>query len=223
MKKIFLAIISILIPLNCFAMKIGVLADIHAGSKKTHKSGSSTTYPKKAMGYFETALKRMKAQGVELIVALGDNTEANGAKNFRSLQRLEKRYGIKVLWVRGNHDDDKNMTKVLGSTTYYYDKGDYRFIVLDTNLCPKNIGKSVGCLAQSQIDYLNANKTDRTIVLQHIPALDPITQEWRTAFEAERGMTVWSGHWHGSFEKDGQRTFPALTDHKNLLYTVIDL
>jgi len=218
MKKLICAVIvATLMPINCFAMKVGVISDIHAGSKSKRKAGSSVIYPKKAVSYFERALKEMKFEGVELIVALGDNTQQDSKKNLKKLKKFENKYGIKVLWVFGNHDDNKNFSKYMGSKTYVHNQDGYRFIVLNTDTCIN------GCLNQTQIDFLNSNKNDHTIILQHHPPLHEDTCNFRESFSAEKDMTVWSGHWHSDMICGKVRVFPALTEHKKLNYLIIDL
>lgn len=220
-KKLLLLAIVVILPFQCFAFSVGIVSDVHAGKKKIRKAGSSVTYPKKAVSYFATAVRQMKSQGVDLIIALGDNIQDSSKKNYKKLKGIEKKYGIKILWVVGNHDDQKKFS-ILGPKTYTYDFSGTRFVALNTSLCEKS-QKSRGCLHQSQIDYLNTNKTENTIVLQHIPPILENSFVWRDDFSAETGMTVWSGHWHSSFEKDTVKIFPALTEHKQLEYSVFEV
>lgn len=209
-----------LFPLQSFALNIGVVSDIHAGNKKTRKSGSSIVYPSKAVSYFEKAVKQMKGKGVDLIIALGDSTQAGGKKYYRRLKAVENKYGIKVLWVHGNHSykgDD-----YLAPRNYIYDKGGVRFIILDTGVCPK-AKMNAGCLDQSQVDFLHFNQTGNDVILQHVPPLFEGSCEFRTDFIAEEDMRVLSGHFHEEMNCGNVRVFPALTEHKHLNYSVINL
>lgn len=193
---------------NCKAMSVGVVSDIHIGKMNKRKSGSSIVYPSKAISYFEKAVKEMKAKGVELIVSLGDNTQVGGSKYYKQLKKIENKYGIKVLWVKGNHDD-KNF-KILGQNDYIYEQGGIRFAVVDNSKCFFG-----SCIVKE------VNNAD--IVLQHIPPLIRITCDWDSKFDVERDYTIWSGHFHKEMTCGKVKVFPALTEHKHLTYKIITL
>jgi predicted phosphodiesterase len=219
MKKLILLAILILFPLQAFAFKAGIISDIHAGKLSKRKSGSSIVYPRKAVQYFERAVKEMKLKGVELIIVLGDNTHNGGKKYYKQLRKIENKYGIKTLWVHGNHsykDDD-----YLAPRNYTYDKEGIRFIILDTSVCPKE-QKNAGCLDQSQVDFLHFNQTGNDVILQHIPPLIPNTCEMRTDFIAEEGFRVFAGHFHKDKTCGNIRVFPPLTEHKRLEYRIVE-
>lgn len=218
--KILLTIAVLLIPFNAFAFKAGVVSDLHLGKKSTRKAGTSIVYPKKALKYFERAVKEMKLQGVEVIISLGDNTQEGGKKYYKGLRKIESKYGIKVLWVHGNHSykgDD-----ALAPRNYIYDKDGTRFIILDTGVCPKH-RMNAGCLDQSQVDFLHFNQTGKDIILQHVPPLEADTCNSRTDFIAEEDLVVFSGHFHKEMSCGNVRIFPALTEHKRLNYSIVNI
>jgi hypothetical protein len=66
-KSIIATIIILLFPFNCFAMKVGVVSDIHAGFKGIRKSGTSVVYPRKGVDYFEKAVVEGKVQFLNLM------------------------------------------------------------------------------------------------------------------------------------------------------------
>jgi predicted phosphodiesterase len=190
-------------------MKVGVVSDLHLGSKSTRKSGSSIVYPSKALSYFERAVQQMKAQGVDLIVALGDLAQDNSKKNYPKLKKVEQKYGIKVLWLMGNHDNAGNFKKYFGSDDYIYEQGGIKFHV-----------KNVICN-----DSQNCLRGDLggDIILQHYPIFIPNACNVMPMFDAEKDLTIWSGHWHKSRTCEKDRIFPALTEHKKLNYSIIDI
>jgi predicted phosphodiesterase len=201
-------------------MSVGIVTDLHLGNKSTRKSGQSIVYPRRALAYFDRAVGEMKAKGVDLVVSLGDQTQDGGKKYYKQLKKVEAKYGIKTIWVFGNHGHSSD--KVLGPANQTYEKDGITFVVLDTSQCSKQ-QLNAGCLPKSQIDYLNAHKGLNTIVLQHIPPLFENTCEIRGDFSEERGMPVWSGHFHKSMRCGDVRVFPALTEHKKLNYSIIEL
>lgn len=218
MKKL-LALIAFL-PFTCSAFSVGVVSDIHTGKMNTRRSGPSIVYPSKAVSYFERAVKEMKSKGVDVIISLGDSTQAGGSKYYKQLKKIEKKYGVKTIWVWGNHSHSGD--KLLGPANQVYEKDGFTFITLDTSACPKKQING-GCLDQSQVDFLHQNYVEGAIVLQHIPPLVKNTCNLRTDFIAEENMITWSGHFHKEMTCGNARVFPALTEHKKLTYRIINL
>jgi len=136
--KCLLFFLFIITPLNCcFALDIGVVADIHAGKQRKRDTGTNVLYPRKGVGYFEKAVKRMRGK-VDLIVALGDNTNNGEIKYYyKKLRKVENKCKIPILWVKGNHDG-KNFRYLSTANNYYRDFDNVRIIVLDTNSGYKN-------------------------------------------------------------------------------------
>lgn len=202
------------------ALSVGVITDIHAGGKKTRKSGTSVVYPKKAVQYFERAVQEMQKKDVDLIVSLGDTTQSGEKKYYNQLKKVAGKYRTKVLWIKGNHDS--KYFSILSPSTYFYDKDQVRFIILNTGLCTKS-QMNAGCLDQSQVDFLNLNKTENTVILQHVPPLIPDKCEFNIKYVAEDDMRVLAGHWHSEMTCGNVMVFPALTEHKRLTYRIINI
>jgi predicted phosphodiesterase len=208
------------IPFTCSAFSVGIISDIHAGSMNSREAGRSIVYPRSSVKYFEMFLKKMRGDGVSLVISLGDNTQSSEKKYYKRLKAIENKYKIKVLWVKGNHDG--KYESILGPNNFVYDKDNVRFIGLNTTDCPKN-RIIMGCLSQTQKDYLENNKNDNTIILQHHPNVIEDTCEPRDEFSDEMGLKVLAGHYHQKMSCEDTRVFPALTEHKNLNYSIIEL
>lgn len=207
------------------AMQVGVVSDIHAGSLKTRKAGTSIVYPSKAVSYFEKAVKEMKKKNVDVIIALGDNTQAGGKKYYKQLKAVENKYGIKVLWVKGNHDNYRDFKYVSNKTNYYADFGDTRIIVLDTNFANAN-GNGRITPEGLQI-YEEASQTDKKVVVaMHHPPFNKATKtcDWNPEYDwVNSADFILSGHWHIERDCGDFKVFPALTEKKKLNYRMVEL
>jgi predicted phosphodiesterase len=207
-KSIIATIIILLFPFNCFAMKVGVVSDIHAGFKGIRKSGTSVVYPRKGVDYFEKAVVEMKKNGVELVVSLGDNTHFGEKKYYKKLKNVEKKYGITVLWIKGNHDDKD--FRILGRENYIYEKDGIKFEIRNNSHCFKDRN----CVMK---------KTDADVLLQHVPPFYNDTCDWMPNYNSEIESAIWSGHWHDERVCGDVIIFPALTEHGKLNYRIIEL
>jgi len=125
--------------------KIGWITDIHAGNLKirTMHVGTAeedTLYPKRYKEYLNIVIDKMKKDGVDTIVATGDNTNEINVKKAQELKKIEEGKNIKIVWIRGNHDFDldqnKNIMPYLGveDSNYVYDTKNVRIIALDINV-----------------------------------------------------------------------------------------
>jgi len=113
-------IILLLFPFFCSA-HIGVISDLHAGSLKIRRnSNQSVVYPRLAVKYFDKALAQMNGK-VDFVVALGDITQRGEKKYYKQLKKVENKRGIKVIWIKGNHDD--NDFKIMGGYEKYTQDG----------------------------------------------------------------------------------------------------
>ena len=138
-------------------------------------------------------------------MVLGDNTNSGEKKYYKKLKKIEKKYGIKILWVKGNHDDKD--FKILGPYEYDYQFKGITFTIKDNSRCYK--------------EYCIFDETGGDIILQHIPPLMTDTCEKIPNYTGEK--IIWSGHWHSDMICDKVRIFPALTEHKKLNYKIISL
>lgn len=219
MKKLII-IILLLLPLQTFALSVGVVSDLHVGSKKTRKTVNSTVYPSKAVSYFKKAVKKMK--GVDVIVVLGDNTQEGGAKYYKQLKKVENK--IKVLWVRGNHDSN-DFKYVSNKTNYYVDFDDVRIVVVDTNFANSS---GNGRISPEGLRVFNeASQTEKKIVVaMHHPPMNKATRkcDWNPEYDWVKDADfILSGHWHSEVNCGQVKVFPALTEKKQLTYRIINL
>jgi predicted phosphodiesterase len=224
MKKLF-CIIAVLtfFPLHTSAMNLGIVSDMHADSKSTRKAGKSTVYPSKAVSYFEKAVKAMKTQGVDVIIALGDNTNSGKKKYYKQLKKIENKYGVKVAWVKGNHDS-KNFKYLNDKTNYSLDFGDNRIIILDTNF--SNATGNGRITPEALEFYKEKSVTDKKVIvaMHHAPYVKNSDCIWNHEYDwVNDAKTVFSGHWHQNKTCSETRIFPALTEHKKLNFSVIEL
>jgi len=189
--------------------KIGLIADIHAASDEERMvDGVVMGYPRVYKQHFSAALDEMKKQGINLVIALGDNTNAGNNKKAQSLVDIAKSEGMKVIWVKGNHDmKGTDVMKKFGvqSPYYYYtDKGDWRIIVLDSSEIDP---AGTGGIDEQQLEWLkNTLKTDKKVIIaMHHPVYNEsdtnIVQDIYKGFKetiekAGNVKYVLSGHYH---------------------------
>lgn len=159
--------------------KIGFITDIHAGANKRRTTPEqdgyeNTIYPKKYKEYFIAALKKLKKQGIRTVIVTGDNTNMTEFHHAAELKKIEKESGLKVIWVRGNHDvlldPPKDIMPELGVTEYFYtyDTKKIRIIVLDIQ--PDN-----PVITNENLDWIKEKLAETklpVIVASHAPILD---------------------------------------------------
>lgn len=221
--------------------KIGWVSDIHADRFKKRDVDSGLLYPKKYLEYLPKVFKAMKDEGIEVVIATGDNTNSGDDNYARDLKRIAEEKKMDVIWVRGNHDNDEVMG-ILGAEDYYFrDYGDTRIIVMDTTEYLNDEYDYKGGVSPRQLAWLRESlKTDKeVIVAMHIPVFDSDTttinihdlkgeffgasQDVLERFselekilrESGKVKAVLSGHWHVMWQKEynGVRYLglPALT------------
>jgi len=208
--------------------KIGWVTDIHADRFKKRDVDSGIIYPKKYMEYLPKTLDAMKDEGVDVVIATGDNTNSGDDNYARDLKRIADEKKMEVLWVRGNHDNDEVMG-ILGVEDYYYnDYGNTRIIVMDTTEYLNSEYDYKGGVNPEQLAWLReAVKTDKEIIVaMHIPVFDSDTEAINTydlkseffglsqdvlerfselegiLSESNNVKMVLSGHWHMSWRKE---------------------
>jgi predicted phosphodiesterase len=207
----------------CNAMEVGVIADIHAGKEGKRKAGSSIVYPKLAINYFEKALKEMQGK-VDIVLVLGDNTNRGKKKYYKRLKKVENKYNMRVLWVKGNHDN-KNFRYLYDKTNYYVDFGDIRIVVLDTNT--GDVNGNGGINSEGLVLYREVSKTDKKVVVaMHHPPMNKATKtcDWNSAYDwVKDADLILSGHWHKEITCGNTMVFSPLSEHKRLTYRIISL
>jgi len=155
--------------------QIGWISDIHAGSeKKIQRTETNIVYPRKGTKNFKFYLKKMKRIGVNTVIVTGDITDKGKRKYAGKLLSHSQKYGIRVLWVKGNHDSDRIMS-TLGSSNYYtVEMEEWKIIVLDTYPDNTPTCKSIGCPDPGQFEWLRSQlETDKKVlVAMHHPPYD---------------------------------------------------
>ena len=182
------------------------------------------TYPKWGNRYFKEALKRAKVNDVDACIALGDNTNEGKTSQAKKLAKTAHKSGVKVIWVKGNHDSKKSQKYLYEKTNYYLDIGDVRVIVLDSNFA--NINANGGVSPADQKFYQEALKTDKKIILaMHHPPFDKSSHEWNHQYDwiGDKPEYILSGHLHTGFKEGKIWSLKALTLKKNLQMEYIEL
>jgi predicted MPP superfamily phosphohydrolase len=218
MKKIILAALLLsFLPFIARAEKFCLIADIHNGNGTKEKSDTNVIYPKYGNRYFKEALKRAKANGVDACIALGDNVNTGKKKDAKQLAKTAKKSGVKVLWVKGNHDSDKSQKYLSDRINYFVDFENVRVIVLDSN--SGNILANGGVIPANQEFYRNSLDTDKKIILaMHHPPLDKCSYEWNQDYGwiGDRPEYVLGGHWHIGLGQGNYWAINALSLNKQL-------
>lgn len=240
---IFVFQVEILYFINKDENKVGWITDIHAGANKkrafVNEDGSDNTlYPKKYLKYFPVVLERMKRQGIGTVIATGDNTNITEYGYARELREMAEKSGVKVVWVRGNHDflpgENKDVMSELGvrENFYVYDTEKTRIIVLDINF-------NGPALTDENIEWFK-KKVEETdlpvIVAAHSPIFDYDAKSILPAYAklgevisaSKKVKFVISGHTHkdAAGEKDGviYRTAWPLTQKNHMgSYYLLDV
>ena len=153
--------------------KIGWITDIHADRFKRRTIDSGTIYPRKYEDYLPKALDAMREQGIDMVIATGDNTNSGDDNYARELSKIAQEKNMNMIWVRGNHDNDKVMSILApGKNKYYYeDYGNTRIVALDD---VEANGDYQGYIDPEQLNWLKEIlKTDKQVVISmHIPIFD---------------------------------------------------
>jgi predicted phosphodiesterase len=222
--------------------KIGWLTDIHAGANKRRtvleENGvENTLYPRKYAEYFRAAIDKMKANGINIIIATGDSTNLTEEKYAQELRNIEKEKKVKIIWVRGNHDflpsqnkDTMPIFEIPEPYFYVFDTKNVRIIVLDSVINGPSI-------SAENIQWIKDRITETNlpiIIASHTPLVSydatdtyPVYPELTAMINASKKVRyVISGHLHFEKEKelDGvlYKTGYPLTakDHLGSFYTI---
>ena len=215
--------------LNSKIEKIGWVSDIHADRFKRRDVDSGLLRPKKYKEYLPKVFDAMRAEGINVVIATGDNTNSGDEKYAEDIERIAKEKKMKVIWVRGNHDNDGVM-KILGVNKkqyYFQDINNTRIIVLDSTEYPNGEYDYSGGISQEQLEWLKkVVKTKKQVVIaMHIPIfeediasvnihdlkgnfsgvgdiLERYAELEKILRENNNVKIVFSGHWHVSWQKE---------------------
>lgn len=123
-------------------------------------------------GVFAEQLKSADAERADFIVQLGDIVSRGIPRHFRALFKMLQGLGLKtpLLTIPGNHDRHKPhglshlrlYERLFGRTDYVLDRGDWRFVFLDS---------SARRVTPEQLSWLDGRlDTDkRTVIFTHVP------------------------------------------------------
>ena len=201
------------LPLACRGANIDFIADMHAGKwKRRIDSRGSIVYPARAIIEFRRRLINDANRKVDALVVLGDNTQDGSKKYARRLRDIAKRYGVKVIWVEGNHDSDDSFSIVSSRKYYFVDIKGTRIIVLDST---EKFPKSTGWIDSEQIQWLKKVITSNSIIAMHHPYIDSngnypnIYSEFR---QVAKDIPIYAGHLHCSYRENNLTVIPPLTN-----------
>jgi Icc protein len=109
----------------------------------------------------------------EFIVITGDLVETPSEKSYKNFYEIIKKSPIPVYPLIGNHDDRKLFLKFFptlqnnGFVQYFFIKGDFSFVFLDTNM--KN--RIYGILCEKRLEWLEhtlqKNKDKEVFIFMH--------------------------------------------------------
>lgn len=208
--------------------KIGIITDIHAAGRDIRRASNvdNIVHPNDYVTVLPETLDRIKNDGADAVIDLGDHTNNSSKKHAENIRRMVEKSGLTPIWVKGNHDsdghedddegefleskenDETNIMRVLGAPGryYYLDRDDWRIIVLDSSEEPGEVFYQGG-LSNEQIEWLKPLlKTDKEILIAiHHPIFDKETREYvypiyenleKMLSESGNVRYVVSGHWH---------------------------
>jgi predicted phosphodiesterase len=212
--------------------KIGWVSDIHADRFKRRDISSGLMFPRKYSDYLPKVFDDLQRRGVHTVVATGDNTNSGDDNYAKELARIADEKNMQVLWVKGNHDNEKVLKALhIKDNYYFFDQGDFRIVVLDD---VEGDGGYQGSIDDVQLQWLKqALETEKqVIVAMHIPVF--AQENLETVHEIKGGdfsgagdlleryqklenilhsagnvKMVISGHWHLPWHKefDGTKYF----------------
>jgi len=194
-------------------LTIGFITDIHAGNQVWRDDGADPKISPDNILVprdFEKNLQSVfsNTRNTDFIMTLGDNLNGTSKKYAQKL--LDATSGHKIYWTKGNHDKKALFQMFSEKNYYYFDKGNWRFIVLDNSESFKDENGSPighGYIDPTQIDWLKESlKTTRNVlVTMHVPlfridnlnSVRPEMQDLQNIFEQSGNVKyVLSGHFH---------------------------
>jgi predicted phosphodiesterase len=153
--------------------KIGWVSDIHADRFKRRDINSGLMFPRRYSDYLPKVFDALQSQGIDTVIATGDNTNSGDDNYARVLEHIAKEKHMHVIWVKGNHDNDKVMSilGVANNKYYYVDYGDTRIVVMDD---VESNGDYQGTVDQTQSDWLKSVLATKkqVVIAMHIPIFD---------------------------------------------------
>lgn len=209
------------------SVKIGIITDNHVHPSRINRENKFDDAPRYLKEKYIQPLnefnEEMKLFKPDLIFQLGDIIEGTGDEDFVGIMGLElvqdelEKGGVPVYFAIGNHElrsvNKKQFKEVfeLQNTNQVIDRGDYRFIVLDSNCYPEDRGSGIACtqiggnISESVFSWLEPllNTNKNVFVFVHHPPFGkgegisrvPIGGDrLREMFEKYNVTAVFNGH-----------------------------
>lgn len=154
-------------------LRVCVFADLHY---------TPGVYTNDDPAFFEKILLRAKRERCDMIIHLGDMVQNVAEKSVRQLVDRYNGFGIPAYHVIGNHEQDgtthEEVLDAFGLERGYYsfDKGGFRFVILDPNYFCNEPGKFIH---HSRGNYFHRS------VLSTIDWVPPEQMEWLRATVGE--------------------------------------
>lgn len=153
--------------------RIGWITDLHVSNKeKVRINDQEVIHADAYKKYLPAFFREMQAEKIKTVMVTGDMTHDGDRSQARELVNIANKFDVKVLWVRGNHDQESSGVMddfEIDSPYYYsYDTGKSRIIVL-------NVTDNKDGVSQKQLKWLKERleetKLDNIVAL-HVPLID---------------------------------------------------
>lgn len=152
------------------SIKIAQLSDLHICADSSAKIHGINPYKN-----LLRAINDLKTREIDLVLLTGDNSEDGSCQSYRLIGEAFSTVNLPIYAIPGNHDDPKNMAKILSSFKINLKKiheisKDWRIIFLNS----KVLNEHWGNLEQSELDFLeyslkNLDKKNTLVCLHHHP------------------------------------------------------
>lgn len=149
-----------------------------------------------------------KQKNIDFMLHCGDISDFGMAQEFKWVHSLLKGLPFPYLTVIGNHDLLANGKKVYeqmyGPLNYYFDYGNLRFVITDTNSREYNYNGSVPNISWISSALKTPDSIEQAIVVSHIPPFDGdfdqslVPAYLRTLRENKKVKLSLHGHQHRS-------------------------
>jgi hypothetical protein len=164
---LFAALLFLFIHQSASAFVLSVTTDIHAGKMKkrdyTKYRAGNIVYPSD----FDDKVREWLSTPADIYLALGDNINTcKDSLKAKDLADIVKQSGKTVFFGFGNHDCDEGFKYLSNHKYYFYDKDNWRIIVLNSEEKKTDTFQNDGGFSEQQLDWLEYQlDTDKNIVL----------------------------------------------------------
>lgn len=233
-------------------LKIGIITDTHMRAKRVDRENkvddAPRFLPEEDLNVFKNFVLQMDLFKPDFVVHLGDIIEGTNDPDFVGIISLNlakeemNKVNVPIHYVIGNHEL-RSITKEqfkqnmnLQDLNYFFDKGDYRFIVLDANYyadgrasIPLHSSNN-GWLPQETLNWVEPLlQTEKQVfIFVHHP-LEHREENRKSILNADSLMVllqkynvkaVFSGHIEFKYfrERNGVQLFSFPGTEKNLIY-----